>query len=244
MKYWLIEKPQYLRGDTESRKKNGVGKYRYSMPGYRCEECGTYGGAYVLGLECPDSLRGRNELIDRWPISADAYLRLCAEVKQKLQNDVVLLPGSSFQPLKLVTEPSCRNVLIWPAIGSIVVRQDIKELFEREAVTGVNFFEVEMTSRKEKKMTGGSVLYNMVVIARSGLPSNFTIRSICKLCGREDILVPDHFYIENNLVPSDDVFYLGSTLRIVICDRVKELFKTSGVDTMDASFVNLPVLES
>ena len=139
--FWRLTAPDY---DSNYRHTfiNGSLKHAFGLPGVECESCGaTWGGSRILAMPCPDEMRQRKELNDRWPISGEAHRRLRAEVATAIRKNghVVeeLRPGDSFQPGFLEVPSKPQADFLWASLGSVVVSERIRELLEEAGCRGV-----------------------------------------------------------------------------------------------------------
>lgn len=263
MQFWKLDHPDY---DTDYRFSyiNGGLEHPFGMPGVKCDVCGeTWGGSRILPYECPPELRKRKHLADRWPISLDQHKALQQEVRHALQKvgvDVpVLDPGDEFQPCYLDVPSRPRADFLWGSLGSVVVSQRVRKLFESERVGGLAFYPVTLrkigkrearlpapmpsTGEPEdiirevpllKRTESVGPYYEMLILSQSRYPPGGEPMSVCSGCGREAI---DNDKRQIVMRPSmwrgDDIFFLATTLYIVITDRLKRLLQDLKVTNVE-----------
>jgi hypothetical protein len=143
MQFWQITHPDY-ESDYQSSYINGTLEHPYGMPGIECHICHqTWGGSRILPFECPPLLKKHKHIKEGWPISPEEHGLLQQEVQRELKktglNCPPLLPGDSFQPCYLDVPSRPQSDFLWAGLGSIVVSQRIKSLFEFLDIRGVFF---------------------------------------------------------------------------------------------------------
>ena len=259
MQFWKLDHPDY-DSDYRSSYINGSLAHPFGMPGVRCDVCGeTWGGSRILPYDCPVQLRKHKDLTNGWPIPLEEHKRLQEKVRAALHQadyvDVpVLRPGDEFQPCYLDVPSRPRADFLWGSLGSAVVSERVKDLFESEKTNGIAFSPVVLrkVGRREAKLQpptpstgepedmmpempllkqkdGVGPYYEMLILSESGRPPGGDPKSICSGCGREDIDTEKRQIV---MVPSmwkgDDIFFLATTLYIVITARIKRWLEDLG----------------
>jgi hypothetical protein len=258
MKFWRINHPDYrsdydnylINGSLD----HPFGLPGVHCP--MCGE--TWGGGRILPFPCPDSLRKRKELRRRWPIPLAAHKSLQALVRTELlkagHSLSELRPGDDFQPAYLDIPAQPIFDFLWGHIGSVVISRRIKEMLEEEQVIGATFCEVvprKIGRRKVKlpapvpdsgepeglmreapllkDVTRGGPYYEMIVLNESGDPPGGTPKRICSGCGRPDVdSQTRRLLMRPEMWQGEDIFFLATTLWIIVTDRVKEMLERSG----------------
>jgi hypothetical protein len=215
----------------------------------------TWGGGRILPFECPPSLRKQKHLTERWPIPLEEHKALQQQVRQEFQKAGLGLfavrPGDDFQPAYLDVPSRPRADFLWSSLRSVVVSERIRALFESEQINGIAFCPVTLRriGKREAKLpppmpsTGepediieevplltrtDSVgpYYEMVILSDSAYPPGGEPVSICSGCGRESI---DNDKRQIVMRPSmwrgGDIFFLATTLHIIISDRLRRLLQ-------------------
>jgi uncharacterized protein CXXCG len=258
MQFWKLECPEY---DSDYRYSyiNGALEHPFGMPGIKCDACGeTWGGSRILPYVCPRALRKRKHLTDGWPIPLKQHRMLQEEVRHELHKAGIeiadLRPGDEFQPCYLDVPSRPRADFLWGSLGSVVVSQRMKDLFESAKTSGLAFSSVVLRKigKREAKLPppipstgepedmlrempllkqkdGVGPYYEMLILSESARPPGGDPKSICSGCGREDIDTEKRLIV---MVPSmwkgDDIFFLATTLYIVITERVKTWLEDLG----------------
>jgi hypothetical protein len=142
-RFWRMQEPEY-RSDYQSSFVNGGLEHPFGVPGVHCEICrATWGGCRVLPYPCPEPLRERQELLERWPIAGPAHRLLRSEIAECLRVEgyeaSVLLPGDSLQPNYLDVPSRPRADFLWASLGSVVVSERIRVFFSELAADAVTF---------------------------------------------------------------------------------------------------------
>ncbi len=227
----------------------------------------TWGGGRVLPIDCPATLRDRELLHNRWPIGLTQYRNLQREVEEEFIKIGVsigkLQPGDEFQPAYLDIPSKPQSDFLWSHLGTIVVSLRIRQVFEALNIQDVAFSEVKfrkvganppklpppMPSTGEPEDIIGEVplltrtdtinpYYELVILSKSGYPPGGQPLSICTGCGRETI---DHNTRQLVMLPSmwtgTDIFFMATTLYIVITERVKR--RLTEVRATNADYVKL-----
>jgi hypothetical protein len=166
----------------------------------------------------------------------------------------VLRPGDEFQPGYLDIPSRPRADFLWGSLGSVVVSQRVKDLFKSEKTSGPAFSPVVLRKigKREAKLSPPTPstgepedlirevpllkrtapvgpYYEMLILSESERPPGGEPKSICSGCGREDI---DNKKRQIVMHPSmwrgDDIFFIATTLYIVITERVKRRLQDFG----------------
>ncbi len=247
--FWQLDEPDY-DSDYRHTFINGKLEHPFRLPGVRCELCGqAWGGSRVLPVALPDELRNRKEFVERRSVSGEEQRRLQTEVATALQshghsiND--LQPSDRFQPCFLSVPSKPQADFLWAWLGSVVVSERIRAALEAIGCDGVHFCPVTIRKVGKRKATSRPRIpvsgepedmfddtrlgepaedslryYEMIVSSKSKQPPGAEITSRCDLCGREEyerrILT-----MRSDMWLGANVFFLATTLWIVITDEVK-----------------------
>jgi hypothetical protein len=201
-------------------------RHPYGLPGVYCPVCRqTWGGSRVLLVPCPPPFHKHPNVRGGGPIPLEEHLALREQIRAALARSggtvPPLMPGDQFQPgqLKLRSEPHCD--FLWPWVSGPVVSPQVKELFEQQQVSGVEFAPVEVTRPHRRS---GPPFYQMVIGAESGRPPGAEITHVCSGCGRqEDDDAKREFVLTQRMIPAADVFYPGTTLWMIVNQKVRDL---------------------
>lgn len=255
MDFWRLDGPEYssdyastfINGDLDHP--FGLPGVRCE----RCGE--TWGGGTILPYELPVALRSVKSLNDRWPISGSEHAKLRATVLKSLQaagapiNELHV--NATFQPGYLDVPSRPEADFLWAGLASAVVAQRIRDTIVDAGLKGCVLVPVvprKIGKRRAKlpppiPSTGEpedliteikQVLdpskvppyYELVVTAQSKHPPGAEPSATCDLCGRETydrsarrlVMTPEMWN-------GDDVFFLATTLWIVVTDPVKVLLE-------------------
>lgn len=211
----------------------------------------TWGGSRILPFELPVSLRRRKHLKDRWPISLEQHEALQREVQDEFRRAGIdissLHPGDDFQPCYLDIPSRPRADFIWGCLGSVIISKRVRQLFESIGIASVAYSPVGLrrVGKREARLTApipstgepediinevpllartDSVgpYFELVIQSESGYAPGSEPLSVCSGCGRETF--PDseaRLVMAESMWKGVDVFFLASTLYIVVTDRVR-----------------------
>ena len=255
MDFWRLDEPEYssdyvskfINGDLD----HPFGLPGVQCE--RCGE--TWGGETILPYELPVALRSLESLNDRWPISGSEHAKLRATVLASLQAAgapiTALHVDASFQPGYLDVPSRPEADFLWSGIGSVVVAQRVRDAIVDSGLRGCALIPViprKIGKRRAKlpapiPSTGEpegliteirqvldpsevAPYYEVVVTAQSKRPPGAEPLAICDLCGRESY---DRSARQLVMTPEmwngDDIFFLATTLWIVVTDPVKLLLE-------------------
>lgn len=255
MKFWKIEHPDY-ESDYEHSFINGSLEHPFGLPGVKCGVCNeTWGGSRILPVECPMSLRSHEHLKERWPISLEQHQALQREVlgvfREVGVNVSSLQPGDDFQPCYLDIPSRPRVDFIWSCLGSVIISERVRQLFESLRVEKVSYCPVSLrkigegearlpapipsTGEPEDMIHEVPLLkftdsvgpyYELVIESESSYAPGAGPIAICSGCGRETLPETDvRFLMMESMWTGADVFFLASTLYIGVTDRVQQALK-------------------
>lgn len=250
-RFWRLTVPDY-DSDYHGLYINGILAHPSGLPGIRCDFCGeTWSGSRILPYPCPQELR--QKLDSPWPISEIDHKKLRNVVINALKRDgwdiKDLWPGDVFQPgyLDVPSLPSAD--FLWSSPGSVVVSESVKEALLTSNVKGVVFCPIiprKIVKRSPKRpppmpKSGEPedlleeihnlvspdhvpTYYEMVVVSESGYPPGGEPIHVCTECGRGKIdNRTRRLEMHLTMWKGDDIFFLATTLWIIITDRVKQL---------------------
>jgi len=228
--------------------------------------------AYPLPYACPEKVRDHKNIRDGLPISEVEYDLFQQQIKNDTQNEtalsVDLTPNAAFQPLHLKSPSRPQSGFLWSILGSVVVSPKVKLLFERYAITGVQFCPavIDKVGKRDSKgpvpvaSTGEpediideveaernpaefGPLYEMVVTSISGRPPGAEITSRCPACGCEEFDQSRRIIaLTETMIPATDIFYLATTLHIIVNDKVREIAWRNRLT--NAEFARFPMQET
>lgn len=212
-RFWRLNRPP-SQNDYDDTFINGEARHPLVLPGIHCGVCGQkWGGGRILPVSCPPEFRQLKELQTHWPILHEQHNaprdRLLAALRSQGHDIEQLRPGDSFQPVYLRFASRPRYDFLWSTLGSVVVPERVKQLFEQHQVTGVLFCPavimavgkhepsdpVPMPSTgepediieevdKESSPEIFGPLYEMLVSSRSARPPSSKVVHRCPGCGR------------------------------------------------------------
>ena len=223
----------------------------------------TWAGSRILPFECPASMRDRAYLRESWPIDLETHKSLQAEVRAELEAlDIAvsrLQPGDDFQPAYLDVPSTPKADFLWCNIGSVVVSSRVRQELELLHVTDVAFCEVRLRKIGNRapelqppvpssgepedvinevpllaQVDGVGPYFEMIILSESGYPPGGEPAAVCEDCGRESI---DSEARKLMMLPSmwkgADIFFMATTLHIVITERVMESLRELGVTNIE-----------
>jgi hypothetical protein len=228
-RFWQMDCPEQADNTTTL---NVDMEHPFGLPGVDSPVCGhTWGGTRVLLVPCPPRFQNHPNVRDRWPIPLAEHLTLRSQISAALARSGYavpeLRPGDSFQPgqVGLRSRPQCD--FLWPKPWSRLVSQQVKDLFEQQRVSGVAFCPVPIIRPRRPSIER---LYEMVIVAESGRPPGTEITHVCPTCGREEFdRSKRQFVLTPEMIPTADVFYLATTLWIIVNQKVHDLIMGSGL---------------
>jgi hypothetical protein len=213
----------------------------------------TWSGSRVLPFECPPELRTHPGLQRGRPISDAEHRDLQQQLRDALSargiQCPVLRPGDRFGPLEVRFPSHPESDFLWPAFTSVVVSQRVKDLFEEHEIAGVVFRPVVITKVGRRKATSRvpmprtgepediihrvkpekdpsrfGPLYEMLIVVESGRPPGAEITHVCPGCGRGEYDdAKREFVLTQRMIPATDVFYLATTLWIIVNEEVRQI---------------------
>ncbi|PKK99838.1 MAG: hypothetical protein CVV56_09235 [Tenericutes bacterium HGW-Tenericutes-1] len=198
----------------------------------------------------PIRLSERDKSKSRWPIEAEEHIFQQKELKACYAAKGILIdqlrPGDDFQPINFRIKSKPRTDFLWPTLMNPLVSEKVKNIFEENKVKGVSFFKI-IVDKIEDKVAKYSfvvsdevqVYYNMVINSSSKRPPGADIISICDLCGYE-LYNKEQRQIQMNLDMwlGEDIFYLNTTLHIIITEKVKNIIEQCGFNNIFAEEIN------
>lgn len=255
MRFWRLHHPPYQSAAAE-RLLNGDLTHPYRLPGIKCGECGqTWGGSRILPYALPESLRGRVELRQPWPIDDAAHLRLREAVLQALREAGaaidLLRPGDAFQPAVLDVAAPPDADFLW-GTESVVVSDRVHDVLTTVPLKGAKLAPVSIhvgrrtpVARRASSVAGAGVpplpaYHELIVMAESALPPGVEPVRYCPSCGRRSF---DHegrqLVMRPEMWRGEQIFLLATTLWIIVTDPVKRLIE--GLSPTNVEFRDLPV---
>lgn len=176
---------------------------------------------------------------------------LFAALGQEGEPFIDLAPGANFEPCCLDIPSRPRADFLWPGLGTFLVSERIRNVLLASCGDEVGATEVVLrkvgkrnaalpapipqTGEPEDIINEASVLvdkteigpyYHIVPRKESAYPPNRVTRSICPGCQRVEMIYPKNEHkprMTNAMWKGHRIFYLGSTLRIIVTDEVKQL---------------------
>jgi hypothetical protein len=148
MQFWRLTHPNY-DSDYKHSYINGELEHPFGFPGVHCDVCHqTWGGCRILPFELPASLRAHKHLKERWPISLEQHQALQREVQEEFRRAGVVVPsfrpGDDFQPCYLDIPSRPRADFIWGCLGSVVISERVRRLFESLRLASVSYSPVTL----------------------------------------------------------------------------------------------------
>jgi Protein of unknown function (Gmx_para_CXXCG) len=219
----------------------------------RCGQ--TWGGTAIVPYELPPDLQSVQQLRNGWPISGREHAKLRRRVLEALRAAgapiAELRVGATFQPAYLDVPSRPEADFLWSGLGSVVVSQRVHDTMARAAVSGCEFVRViprkiggRRATRRPLIPSGGEPedllaqvapirdpseippYYELVVTAQSKHPPGAEPEATCELCGRETYDADARrLVMEPHMWNGQDVFFLATTLWIIVTDRVKALLE-------------------
>ena len=235
----------------------------------RCGQ--TWGGTAILPYELPLELQSLRQLRNGGPISGREHAALRSRVLEALRATgaaiAELRVGAIFQPGFLDVPSRPEADFLWSGLGSVVVSERVRDTMVRAAVSGCEFVRViprkigrRRATRRAPIPRGGEPedllawvaqvrdpsgippYYELVVTAESKHPPGARPESTCELCGRETYDADARTLVmEPHMWNGQDVFFLATTLWIIITDRVKALLEP--LRPTNVSFGKMPSTE-
>jgi|HubBroStandDraft_2_1064218.scaffolds.fasta_scaffold131021_2 hypothetical protein len=166
---------------------------------------------------------------------------------------VDLRPGDSFQPCYLDVPSRPRADFLWSSIGVLVVSERIKESLVslcRDEIA-VRPITLRKVGNREAKLAppmpssgepediihevplltdkaGVGPYYEIFPLKESDVPRNRPVKGVCSGCHREDVEViypldVNRPRMADEIWRGDSVFYLATTLYIIVTDDIKEV---------------------
>ncbi len=243
-KFWRLKHPKY-RSERQELLINGEANYLYGLPGISCSRCNnTWSSMRVLPLYYPLELSARDKDKSRWPIEADEHRTKQEELKILFSEKGIFIdqlrPGDDFQPINFRIKSNPRTDFLWPTLMNPLVSEKVKNIFEDNNVKGVSFFPIivdkigdQVVKYPFEVSDEVQIYYNMVINSSSKRPPGAEIISVCGLCGYE---LYDHeqrqIQMDLDMWLGEDIFYLNTTLYIIITEKVKNIIDQNGFNNI------------
>ena len=219
----------------------------------RCGQ--TWSGTAILPHELPPELQSLPQLRNGWPISGREHAELRRRVLDALRAAgapiAELRVGAIFQPVYLDVPSRPEADFLWSGLGSVVVSERVRDTIAGAALTGCEFVPViprkigkrqatrrppiprsgepeDLLARVEQVRDPSEIpqYYELVVTAQSKYPPGAEPESTCELCGREAYDADARTLVmKPPMWNGQDVFFLATTLWIIITDRMKALLE-------------------
>lgn len=212
----------------------------------------TWGGSRILPYGCPDSFRNHKNIIDAWPITQSEHESFQKEIIDTLQINgfpfIILRPGDDFQPCFLDVPSRPNADFLWSSIASLIVSERVKNALFNYCSADIEICPVtlrnigdrsaklhppipssgepediisEVPIIKDSSKIGP--YFEILMLKESGYPPGGTPNKICPGCKRLNV---DNLTGELRMTPEmwkgDNIFFLATTLYIVVTDKVKE----------------------
>jgi hypothetical protein len=211
----------------------------------------TWGGSRILPFELPASLRGHKHLKERWPISLERHQALQREVQDEFRRTGIdvrsFRPGDDFQPCYLDIPSLPRADFVWSCLGSVVISGRVRQLFESLHLANVSYSPVALrkVGKREAHLpapipsTGEpedivhevpllthtdaiAPYFELVIESESDYAPGAQPISVCSGCGRETFPETERrLAMVDSMWKGADIFFLASTLYIVVTHRVR-----------------------
>ena len=258
MRFWRLECPDY-DSDYTSSYINGSLEHPFGLPGVDCGVCHqVWGGSRILPVELPASLRGLKHLNERWPISLEQHRALQLQVAVELNRSGIVVrelrPGDDFQPGYLDVPSIPRSDFLWACLGSVVVSQRVRNLFESMGIGDVAYVPVRIRKIGNREahlsvpvpssgepediihevppLIGSDSLnpyFEMIIQSASEYAPQVEPIATCSGCGRETFRDDERRLIMSETMwRGADLFFLRSTLYIVVTDRIQRALSDLG----------------
>lgn len=212
----------------------------------------TWGGSRILPFDCPEYFRSHKNITNRWPISLAEHeaiqKNLMALLPIKGDPFVGLCPGDDFQPCFLDVPSRPRVDFLWSSLSSLIVSERIKNTLIESCSGDIAACPVTLrkigkreanlpppipsTGEPEDIIDEVPILkvtseidpyFEIIMLKESEYPPGGTPTRICLGCKRPDV---DNSTRELRMTPEmwkgDNIFFLASTLYVVITDHVRE----------------------
>jgi hypothetical protein len=250
MQFWQLKAPEY-DSDYQEKYINGNLEHLFTVPPVKCSVCGeSWGTSRFLPQRCPPSAEKLLLQFRGHTVSLDEF----REIKSKLLGEFKihgiavpeLYPGDVLQPCHLDV-PSRPSVdFLWASLGSLVVSQKIKNLFETYCASDITCCHVTLrkigkgkyneripipdSGEPEDMIKGIEIAHNReispyfeVCLSReSKLPVGVVLKSTCSACGRREYEQTNRqISMTDDMWNGAKIFHMATTLRVVVKDEIK-----------------------
>jgi hypothetical protein len=237
----------YVHGEVE---------YVHHLPATSCSDCSRPVATYsVLPFGCPEELR-TEKLLTTGLVSPQTYDALRKQIAARLnaEQEAYLQPGAAFMPGLLDVPSKPRADFLWAELGGPLVSERVREAITRVCADDVYFTDISYrrvgrrsakalapipnsgepedvihTVPLTKSVIGLPAYSRLNVRQESALPADARDSPICPGCGR-----PKHPTREArpamtlSMWRGHNLFYLATTLNIVVTSRVREALEAIG----------------
>ncbi|MHC9542888.1 MAG: double-CXXCG motif protein [Vulcanimicrobiota bacterium] len=177
-------------------------------------------------------------------LQTEIFSHLSQEEKNAIEK---LMSGDLFQPCYLDVPSTPRADFLWCSLGSLIVSERIKLSIEKMNIHNIRFSDVilrKIGSREAKlpppvppsgepediinivpHLSSNKSIgpyYELIIMNVSGLPPGGEPVTICSTCGREEFNEEARqLVMTQSMWKGDDIFFLATTLQIIITDPLK-----------------------
>jgi len=217
---------------------NGYAEHPYGLPGIECNKCGQiWSNVRVLPYSCPEQFKSKKEVLIGSPIPSSDHRLLQQDILHALNKGGLgvkeLGPGDDFQPVFLDIKTKPKADFLWSALGSVLVSERIKVVFENQKVSGITFVPVIMRKVGNKNfkypfdiISDNITYFEMIINTSSKYPPGAEIHNTCDSCGREEFDSSKRkIEMNSDMWNGEDVFFLNTTLWIIVTNKVKAIIE-------------------
>ncbi len=250
--FWRMDAPKY--GDYKSAFINGELEHPYQLPDIKCDVCsgGNCSEDMILPYECPVEWR-EEAFMDSEAVGPSEFEKLVGKLQKTVPRSLrlpttLIRPGCELQPCFLDIPSKPTADFLWCYIGSVVVSERVKALFDALKVASVRFCPVSLrkvgtrsaklpspipsTGEPEHIINEVRVrispksaprYYEMVILAKSKPPPGATPTEVCSICGAKTLDWSKRRPIMlASMWTGDDIFLVDTTGYILVTDKLRK----------------------
>lgn len=251
-RFWHLTYPDY-DSDYSHTYINGSLEHPFGLPAVDCDVCGEiWGGSRFLPVALPQRLRRLPAMADNPPVLSrkeheELQRKVMGILGMRGKPFVAMQPGDQFQPcfLDVPSRPSAD--FLWSSIGSLVVSERVKRLFEAACPKEIAACKVTMRRigkrsphlepiepdsgepedmlegiKESGRPRGVGKYFEIILKKESGDPPYGAPKRICSGCQRPTTGEDRRMRMTPRMWRGDAIFFMATTLHVIVTDDLRQ----------------------